>query len=327
MTSSGAGQNKCLSLLPVILLLLMSSPAGAAASPSLWESPYVPANPHVTDTIRDEIQDSLLFRLNLIYLNAVNDHKSPYEIIPVIESMLELDSSLYNLWFDLGMEQLKIQNYEKAIDAINRGLVIFPASNRHNLFAIYISLSYCYHKTNRHQKEKEILETAARIHPDHPDILGRYAICAHSRLRHTEAEYYIRKLVNALRKDGLSESDIAYHIGTLFMTTDYVEAEKYLRTASHYDPEDQEKKGALAWVLIRNALKIKEGMKLIAEALEADPGNAAFIHYQGYGYYLQGNYQKALENLRKASDLSLDYNFDLENHLKLVEKALTSEQE
>lgn len=278
------------------------------------------------DTVPRENTDSVLFNLNLEYLNAVNDNRSPYEVIPMIEKLLEIDTSQYNLWFDLGIEHIKIHQFLHALDALNRGLRMFPSGHSQNLVPIYISLSFCYHRIGRHQKEREILEKASQIHPDHPGIIGRYAVCAHSRLRHTEAEYYTGELIKILRKNGLSESDIAFHLGNLFMTTDYLEAEKYLRTAYEYDTDNVDKMGALAWVLIRNSLKIKEGMELIEKAIEADPDNAVFIHQQGYGLYLQGNHEAALRNLYKARELYRGYSYELENHIGLVEEALASNQ-
>jgi tetratricopeptide (TPR) repeat protein len=280
--------------------------------------------PQDIDTISQADRDSMMFRLNLQYLNAVNDNRSPYEVIPIIEEILEMDTSRYNLWFDLGMEHIKIHQFLHAIDALNRGLRIFPSEQSQNLVPIYISLSFCYHKVGRHQKEREILEKASRIHPDHPGIIGRYAVCAHSRLRHTEAEYYKRELTKILRESGLSESEIAFHMGKLFLTTDILEAEKYLRTAYEYDPDNVEIMGALAWVLIRNALKIKEGMELIEKAIKADPGNPVYIHQQGYGFYLQGDHEAALRNLLKARELYQGYSYELENHIGLVEEALAA---
>jgi hypothetical protein len=82
--------------------------------------------------------------------------------------------------------------------------------------------------------------------------------------------------------------------------------------------------GALAWVLIRNALKIEEGMMLIEKALEADPGNAMLLHQQGYGFYIQGNYNAALFNLYSARELYQQFNFEINNHIEMVEDALAT---
>ena len=85
--------------------------------------------------------------------------------------------------------------------------------------------------------------------------------------------------------------------------------------------------GALAWVLIQNALKIDEGMALIEQANEADPNNAIFLHQQGYGYYVKGNYEDALFNLYNARDLYQQYRFELNSHIELVEEAIASADE
>ena len=276
----------------------------------------------VSDSILEQQRDSMLFNLNLRYLNGVNEHRSPFELIPIIEEILALDPGLYHQWFNLGMEYIKIKEYYLAADALNRGLEIFPAEQMATLEQIYISLSFCYHKTERHQKEHEILDMLAEYHPHGPAILGRYLICAHYRMRFTEEEAYRDQLVSVLRDKRVNESDIAYYLGRLYLNEDYLEAEKYFSIAYHYDPENVEKMGSLAWVLIMNALRIDEGMALMKKAIEADPDNAIYIHQMGYGYYIKGKYDVALENLYAARDLYQEYSFELDNHIRLVEEAI-----
>lgn len=278
----------------------------------------------VSDSVLQKQRDSIVFSLNLEYLNGVNDNKTPFELISIIQDILELDPAQYNHWFNLGMENIKIHRYEEAINAFNQGLALYPKGDTHSLLQIYLSLSFCYNKSGKHQLEKEILDVAARIFPEHPGVIGRYVICAHSRVRYAEADYYKQQLILILRSQGMNESDIAFHLGKLYLTTDYLEAEKHFRTAYQYDPDNVEKMGSLAWVLIRNALKIDEGMELISRAIEADPNNAIFIHQQGYGFYVLGNYGDALFNLLSARELYKQYSYELDNHIQMVQEALAS---
>jgi tetratricopeptide (TPR) repeat protein len=302
--------------LPLFMVLFNST---AAASGSLSHEPRP-----VADSILQKQRDSILFQLNLDYLNGVNENRTPFELISIIQEILELDPALYNQWFNLGIEQLKIHEYDMAIASLERGLELRPGEGNPALIQIYISLSYCYHQTDRHQREKEWLELASSVEPEHPGILGRYLICAHSRMRNTEAAYYLDKLVSVLRSREMILPEIEFHLGKLYLTTDYLEAEKHLRIACQYDPDDLEKLGTLAWVLIRNSLKIDEGMDLIEKAIKADPGNAVYIHQQGYGYYSKGDYEDALFNLYTARDLYGEYSFELEKHIDMVEEAILS---
>lgn len=274
------------------------------------------------DSIAEQQRDSVLFTLNLEYLNGVNEHKTPFELIPIIEEILTLDPSQYNQWFNLGMEYIKIKEFYLAADAFNEGLDIYPSEQMATLEQIYLSLSFCYHKTERHQKELEILDMLAEYHPHGPAILGRYMVCAHYRMRFTEEEEYRDQLVSVLRDKRENESDIAYYLGRLYLNEDYLEAEKYFSIAYHYDPENVEKMGALAWVLIMNALRINEGMALMRKAIEADPGNPVYIHQLGYAYYIKGDYKDALENLLAAKELYQEYSYELNNHIRLVEEAI-----
>lgn len=313
-----AGRNNVVLILTLFCILGISQPVNGTGANM---------NPAQTDTeiIPQQDQDSVLFQLNLEYLNAVNDKKTPFILIPIIDKILQLDPEAHNHWFNLGMEYIKIHEYDKAITALNHGLELYPSEDNPTLLQIYISLSFCYNKTGKHQLEKDILDRASRFFPDHPEIVGRYAVCAHSRIRYTEADYHKNRLILILRGQGMNESDIAFSLGKLFANTDYLEAEKYFRTANQYDPDNAEKKGCLAWSLIQNALKINEGMTLMEQAIAADPDNPTYIHQQGYGYYTKGNLEQALTNLNTARNLYQEYNYDLDNHIKMVEDALLSQ--
>jgi tetratricopeptide (TPR) repeat protein len=305
-------------LMALALLLIHNSSLLSASEP----------NPGpVSDSILQQQRDSILFKLNLQYLNGVNDNGTPFELISLIEEILELDPTLHNYWFNLGLENIKIKEYDRALDALTKGLELYPTYNNPSLAQIYISISFCYHETGHYQQEVAILDSSSQIFPDHPGIVGRYVISAHDRIRFTEAASYENQLILILRSEGLNESDIAFYLGRLYLNTDYLTAEKHFRIAFQYDPENIEKLGALAWVLIQNALKIDEGMALIEQAIEADPTNAIFLHQQGYGFYMKGNYDDALYNLYNARDLYQQYSFELLSHIELVEQAIASAEE
>ena len=314
--------SRCLPAMFLALSLML------CASPETYAIHYSKnSNGPVSDSILQQQRDSMIFQLNLQYLNRVNEYGTPYELIAIIEDILELDSSFHNHWFNLGLEYIKIKEYDRALEALNQGLALYPDKDNSTLVQIYISISFCHHQTNRYQQEIEILDSASRIFPDHAGITGRYVINSHARVRYTEADYYRNKLILLLRAEGYNESDIAFYLGRLYLNTDYLEAEKYFRTAYQYDPGNIEKLGALAWVLIQNALKIDEGMALMEKAIEADPTNAVYLHQQGYGYYKKGKYEDALSTLYTARDLYQQYSFELNNHIKLVETALASKEE
>ena len=78
---------------------------------SLSQSPEDRERGSVSDSIKEQQRDSMLFSLNLEYLNGVNEHCAPYELIPIIEEILALDPGLYHNWFNLGMEYIKIKEY------------------------------------------------------------------------------------------------------------------------------------------------------------------------------------------------------------------------
>jgi cytochrome c-type biogenesis protein CcmH/NrfG len=305
----------------VIFMLFACAPVLAGVS--FLATAAVP----VPDTLPEQQRDSILMELNLRYLNSVNDRQSPTQQIQILEEILRLDPGNYQHWFNLGFEQIKIHEFPGAIAALEKGLSLYPTVDNATLVQVYINLAYCYNKIERHQREKEVLDTASLSFPEHPGIIGRYVICAHSRVRFHEAEAHLENLKIRLRQDGMDEAQIAFHLGRLYLNTDYLVAEKYFRIAYQYHPEDPEKQGALAWVLIQNALRYKEGMALMEQAIAKDPQNPVFIHQQGYGYYIMGEYERSLKNLYAARELYQEYNFELNNHISMVEEALASRDE
>lgn len=307
------------SLFLMIIMLISMVPATLSASTNETE----PRGP-VSDSILKQQRDSMLMELNLRYLNGVNEHSTPFQLIAIVKEILELDPAQYNHWFNLGREYIKVHQYYLAIDALNQALELYPPVEQSSLIQVYISLSFCYNKIEKHQKEKEILDIAAKINPDHRGIIGRYVICAHSRMLFHEAENHTARLILVLRNEGMNEAEIAYYLGRLYMNTDILVAEEHFRVAYRYDPDDIEKQGALAWVLIQNALRINEGMTLMEKAIEADPLNAIFLHQQGYGFFRKGEYESALNNLYTARELYQEYSFELDNHIRMVEDAIAS---
>jgi len=75
----------------------------------------------------------MIFQLNLQYLNSVNEHGTPYEIISIIEEILELDPSFHNHWFNLGLENIKIKEYNRALEALTQGLELYPDKDNSTL--------------------------------------------------------------------------------------------------------------------------------------------------------------------------------------------------
>jgi tetratricopeptide (TPR) repeat protein len=59
----------------------------------------------------------------------------------------------------------------------------------------------------------------------------------------------------------------------------------------------------IAYMWAERGEKLDMGLELIRQALLTEPGNAAYIDTLGWIYYMQGRYQEALEQLKKASEL------------------------
>ena len=80
------------------------------------------------------------------------------------------------------------------------------------------------------------------------------------------------------------------------------QAEKYYRQALKLEHNNPNFLGSLALLLIDHDINVDEGMELLQRALEINPNNGGYIHIQGWGYYKQGKYEKALDLYKQYAD-------------------------
>lgn len=80
----------------------------------------------------------------------------------------------------------------------------------------------------------------------------------------------------------------------------------------------------IAYMWAERGEKLDAGLRLIRQALDAEPDNAAFIDTLGWIYYMQGRYKEALTQLQKAAGLIDDdpaiWEHIGDTHLKLGDR-------
>ena len=217
--------------------------------------------------------------------------------------------------------------FENAISEIEKALEIYQKWGIRPQWALdYTNLGFAYHKTGQYNKECELYKKAEQDFPDNSSIIGFQAVLSLTKKDTTSANQYIEKFKSLLTENSTSEADIAANLAWMYWYADIpVKEEKYLRQALTIEPANPERMNNLAWFLIDKDRNVKEGMTLVAKALELNPDYYDYLHTEGWGLFKQGNYNKAVEILQKSWDLRMKnaiYYHDAFLHLEAAKKAV-----
>ncbi|MEJ2224819.1 MAG: tetratricopeptide repeat protein [Syntrophobacterales bacterium] len=131
-------------------------------------------------------------------------------------------------------------------------------------------------------RAKSIYEEGLKQFPDHPDLLGNYAIFMQTiRNDYEAAEEYYRRALEADPKHANNLGNYAVFLQNI--RKDYEGAEEYYRRALEADPKDANNLGNYA-VFLKNIRKDYEAAEeYYSRALEADPNHANNLsNYAGF---------------------------------------------
>lgn len=191
-------------------------------------------------------------------------------------------------------------------------------------------LADSYRKQNRYDEALAIYNNLALISPSDANILVQRVSIMRA------------KGANELALEVMNAHIANYGYDTFTWQTYYIQAVLYDRlnlwpqaqTAiikaraliPHDDPQRANILNFLGYGWIDNRKDIKQGMKLVKEALEIDPKSGAIMDSLGWGYYQLGQYELAREWIEKAILLEPS-NAELNEHLGDVYKALHRDNE
>ena len=272
----------------------------------------------------DLVSTKLKLYIDYAYAAFFQTH---YERIKYCKKFLKIDDQSPHWNFFLGMNYRNIYQFENAISEIEKALEIYQKWGIRPQWALdYTNLGFAYHKTGQYNKECELYKKAEQDFPDNSSIIGFQAVLSLTKKDTTSANQYIEKFKSLLTENSTSEADIAANLAWMYWYADIpVKEEKYLRQALTIEPANPERMNNLAWFLIDKDRNVKEGMTLVAKALELNPDYYDYLHTEGWGLFKQGNYNKAVEILQKSWDLRMKnaiYYHDAFLHLEAAKKAV-----
>jgi len=270
---------------------------------------------------RDQVNASKKLLLDHLY---AYHHETPHEEIMYCRQIVELDEMNTSFWFFLGYAHSKLEQYEEAIEAFNRVIEIHKNWGTNISFPhLYFLLGDALHQVGDHKRENEIWELGLKALPNHSYLIRQQSVCALSLGDKEKAAEYFQKYRSVSEAEGWSEGWILHGMGYIYEHAGLSkEAEKYMRQAFAFDPDDPQILEGLAWVLIDNDINIQEGLALIEKAVNLDPEAYNIVHTWGWGLYKSGRYEEALKALYRSRELRNIYDLLIEGHIEATEKAL-----
>ncbi len=270
-------------------------------------------------------QDTILLRLTTEYIQGIYNKRNPEELIEIINEILKIDSISIAFWFNLGEQFFSLHQFDQAIKAYEKNLDLTGKMARKPTILLYEHLGYCYHHYSKYNEEFTLYDCGLEEYPGHPSLIGRKAVCVYSMGKTKKMNILIDQYITILKNKEISESDILYSLGILFLESDNLKAENYFRDALKLNPDNVTKKGALAHILVFykvSTRSIQEAMILLEDVLQKESLNPKFLHLQGLVYFRQERYVEAQEYLEKASNLYPEYNHPLQLQINQVNEIL-----
>jgi len=166
--------------------------------------------------------------------------------------------------------------------------------------------------------------------PDHP--LGNYYLgSVLTQLdRSVEAVSYLNKACNANPEWVAAITALA---GAYDEMEEYASSDSLYQKALKLEPDNALVLNNYGYSLSLRGIRLQEAQEMVTRALETDPENGAYLDSMGWIYFTMGDYEKALEYIKRAHALSMEsvevatHLGDVYEKLGMKEKAIEVWQE
>jgi tetratricopeptide (TPR) repeat protein len=263
-----------------------------------------------------------LMQQTVKYLQSIFD-KDPFAGIKCIEMILEKDP--YNMfWWQQGLNYYRVNQNRKAIECLERSLELNKQWGMESKWPFSYTLTgQVYHELGDHRRENEVYEYGLSVLPGNRFIIYQQAVCAVSRGDTMVAGDLIKRYRTIRESEGVDPYWIDFSIGWIHRDAErYDEALEIFRQLLHEDPGNLQAKHQVASIIIDQEIDMEEGMRLVNELLEAEPGDWDVMYLKGLGLYKQERMEEASEILHEAWDSRPLYNHEHYQLMKEVEKTM-----
>ncbi len=279
-----------------------------------------------TYTIKDKLPSKYQLWEELWYAISISENLA--DIIRYCNLLEESGMESRLLWFDLGTTYYSIiEQYEKAVIAFEKVEEIgLERDNDWKNESYYDFYGKALHKVGNYKKSKEISELGERFFPNSYTLKFNQSISALSLGDTSEANDYLEKTISAMKESGFLAHDVEAGLGRLYHDANIIDkAELHFRNAVELKPRNIWNIYGLARFLIIEDINVSEGMELIQKAIEISPDEAYLLLPKALGLHKQGNFEEAIQLLKRVDDVTVGYNPEVNQQIQEVEQAIASQ--
>ncbi|MDP4222727.1 MAG: tetratricopeptide repeat protein, partial [Bacteroidota bacterium] len=274
-----------------------------------------------------------------IQIAIMSDYATNFESldeqIKYFKQYEQIDDQNPNFYHGLGLTYMELKEYDKAIPALEKSLVIARRWGKEYLGSqvnwFFGALGNAYHYTGQYRKEKKLYRKADRYYPDDTWISNNRAVSCLEVNDTAKANLYIEKYRSVKKeKYSASEADIATGVGEIYQNAKmFDKAEQYFRKSLALEPENPARMLYLAEFLNYNNRNLNEVSDLMNHAMKLAASKTDYYNYlnaKGWSLYKQGKNKEALEILQKCWDEAPFKLYSIRSHLEEVKKAVTGQR-
>ena len=246
---------------------------------------------------------------NRLLMTAVDlylSQKRYEDAVIVFSQMLQVDPDNDNFNFFLGMAHESSQNPEKAIENY---LKVSPGHPQYK--KTLLNIAFLYRETGETDKAVSFLEHHHQQSPEDIDILTYLAAFY-------EKENQLYKAMTLLSRgfeDAPENTALLFRLGAVQdkagLKDDSIAT---MKEVIRLDPEDASALNYLGYTYADLGIHLDEAEIFIRKALEIKPDDGYIIDSMGWVYFQQGDYDKAVDYLERAAQLT-DYEAIIAEHL------------
>lgn len=210
----------------------------------------------------------------------------------ILKPLYEADSSNVRVLYYLGGAALSNQDFELAEKYYSRLI-----ESDDSILGGYYGLGVAQRGQEDFQASAEAIREGLKKFPDEPELYKQLGITYFFMQHYDSARV---NLLNALKYDSTQISPkhyLAFSYDQLGKPDSAIVMYKELLEAV---PNDPLYKNNLAYIYAIQDKNLKQALKLVNEALDADPENASYLDTKGWIFYKLGKYPQAREYIEKA---------------------------
>jgi len=255
------------------------------------------------------LRESVRARLAEIYLRSKDSSRAREHL----EKLLESNPTDAEVYYYLGRLADQEGRFADAVEYFSKELLLSPESpGAHDRLAI---------AQIRNNQPGDALETLERARKRFgPTFYTEYfaGIASSMREDYTNAVQYLRaaEIIAGSRHVDQLDASFYFQLGAACERTgDYAAAERHFEKCLELRPDFPEAQNYLGYMLADRGEQLERARELIAQALKAEPENAAYLDSMGWVLFRLGQTEEALKYILNAVRLAEEEDAVLYDHL------------